>query len=91
VRVEAELRRQVAELTARVAHLEAEREKLLARLAYLQASARPGPRRGVLSRSKAEELHALLSAVWLELNALHPARVPELDRALRLLEEALRE
>lgn len=77
-------------LRQRVAELEAEREKLLARLAYLEALARPGARGGVLSRERALELHGLLSAVWLELNALYPARVPELDRALRILEEALR-
>ncbi|WP_018461184.1 MULTISPECIES: hypothetical protein [Thermus] len=77
-------------LRRRVAELEAEREKLLARLAYLEALARPGARGGVLSRERALELHGLLSAVWLELNELHPARVPELDRALRILEEALR-
>lgn len=74
-------------LRRRVAELEAEREKLLARLAYLEAL----PRGGVLSRERALELHALLSAVWLDLNELRPVRVPDLDRALRLLEEALRE
>jgi hypothetical protein len=77
-------------LRRRVAELEAEREKLLARLAYLEALARPGARGGVLSRERAQELHGLLSAVWLELNELHPARVEDLDRALRILEEALR-
>ncbi|MEZ0347089.1 hypothetical protein CSW37_12670 [Thermus scotoductus] len=76
-------------LRRRVAELEAERQKLLARLAYLEARARDLPKGGVLSREKAEELHGLLSAVWLELNELHPARVEDLDRALRLLEEAL--
>lgn len=76
-------------LRRRVAELEAERQKLLARLAYLEARARDLPKGGVLSREKAEELHGLLSAVWLELNEVHPGRVPELDRALRLLEEAL--
>lgn len=77
-------------LRRRVAELEAERQKLLARLAYLEARARDLPKGGVLSREKAEELHGLLSAVWLELNEVHPGRVPELDRALRLLEDALR-
>ena len=76
-------------LRRRVAELEAERQKLLARLAYLEARARDLPKGGVLSREKAEELHGLLSAVWLELNELHPARVEDLDRALRLREEAL--
>lgn len=76
-------------LRRRVAELEAERQKLLARLAYLEARARDLPKGGVLSREKAEELHAILSAVWLELNEVRPGRVPELDRALRLLEEAL--
>lgn len=76
-------------LRRRVAELEAERQKLLARLAYLEARARDLPKGGVLSREKAEELHGLLSAVWLELNEVHPGRVPDLDRALRLLEEAL--
>lgn len=76
-------------LRRRVAELEAERQKLLARLAYLEARARDLPKGGVLSREKAEELHGLLSAVWLELNEVRPGRVPELDRALRLLEEAL--
>ncbi|GAA6732661.1 hypothetical protein YIM73518_24250 [Thermus brockianus] len=76
-------------LRRRVAELEAERQKLLARLAYLEARARAFPKGGVLSRERAEELHAILSAVWLELNEVHPGRVPELDRALRLLEEAL--
>ena len=76
-------------LRRRGAELEAERQKLLARLAYLEARARDLPKGGVLSREKAEELHGLLSAVWLELNELHPARVEDLDRALRLLEEAL--
>lgn len=77
-------------LRRRVAELEAERQKLLARLAYLEARARDLPKGGVLSRERAEELHAILSAVWLELNEVHPGRVPELDRALRLLEDALR-
>lgn len=77
-------------LRRRVAELEAERQKLLARLAYLEARARDLPKGGVLSREKAEELHGLLSAVWLELNERHPARVEDLDRALRLLEDALR-
>ena len=76
-------------LRRRVAELEAERQKLLARLAYLEARARDLPKGGVLSREKAEELHAILSAVWLELNEVRPGRVPDLDRALRLLEEAL--
>jgi hypothetical protein len=90
------LRRKVEELEAYLAHLEAERQKLLARLAYLEAQrleARGAPggggARGVLSRKEAEELHALLSAVWLDLNEVRPARVPDLDRALRLLERAL--
>ncbi|GAA6756347.1 hypothetical protein Thermus77420_18230 [Thermus thalpophilus] len=83
------LRRRVAELEARLSSVEAERQKLLARLAYLEARARDLPRGGVLSREKAEELHGLLSAVWLDLNEIHPGRVPDLDRALRLLEEAL--
>lgn len=77
-------------LRRRVAELEAERQKLLARLAYLEARAQDLPKGGVLSREKAVELHGLLSAVWLELNELHPARVGDLDRALRLLEDALR-
>ncbi|WP_253711329.1 hypothetical protein [Thermus scotoductus] len=89
------LRRKVEELEAHLAHLEAERQKLLARLAYLEAQrleARGAPGRGaqgVLSRKEAEELHALLSAVWLDLTEVRPARVPDLDRALRLLERAL--
>ncbi|MFN4071457.1 MAG: hypothetical protein ACK4HT_07910 [Thermus caldifontis] len=77
-------------LRRRVAELEAERQKLLARLAYLEARARDLPTGGVLSRERAEELHGLLSAVWLELNELHPSRVEDLDRALRILEDALR-
>uniref|UniRef100_A0A7C5VGV4 Uncharacterized protein n=1 Tax=Thermus caliditerrae TaxID=1330700 RepID=A0A7C5VGV4_9DEIN len=80
------LRRRAAELEARVLSLEAERQKLLARLAYLEAQTSSG---GALSREKALELHALLSAVWLDLNEVRPGRVPDLDRALRLLEEAL--
>ncbi|GAB5601479.1 hypothetical protein FJNA_00030 [Thermus sp. FJN-A] len=77
-------------LRRRVAELEAEREKLLARLAYLEALAQSrslSP--SGLSRERALELHALLSAVWLDLNEVRPGRVPDLDRALRLLEEAL--
>ncbi|AEV17306.1 hypothetical protein TCCBUS3UF1_p90 (plasmid) [Thermus sp. CCB_US3_UF1] len=84
---EAELRRKVAELEGRVRGLEAERQKLLARLAYLEASGRRS--RGRLSREQVLELHALLSEVWMELNATCPRLVPELDRALRLLEEVL--
>ena len=51
-------------LRRRVAELEAEREKLLARLAHLEALARPGARGGVLSRERALELHGLPSAYW---------------------------
>jgi predicted nuclease with TOPRIM domain len=80
------LRRRVAELEGKVARLEAERQKLLTRLAHREAQVQ-----GVLTREEAQSLHALLSAVWLDLNELHPGRVPDLDRALRLLEEALDE
>ncbi len=39
------LRRKVEELEAHLAHLEAERQKLLARLAYLEAQRLEGPGR----------------------------------------------
>lgn len=83
---EAELRRKVAELEGRVRGLEAERQKLLARLAYLQVSGRGSRAR---FGKRALELHALLSEIWLDLNEACPRQVPRLERALRLLEEVL--
>lgn len=67
------------QLEAKLAHLEAERALLLARLAALEGRPRP-------SRKRLERLHALLSAVWLDLQEAHPRRVPEVEEALRILE-----
>lgn len=67
------------QLEAKLAHLEAERTLLLARLAALEGRPRP-------SRKCLERLHVLLSAVWLDLQEAHPRRVPEVEEALRILE-----
>ncbi|WP_018466046.1 hypothetical protein [Calidithermus timidus] len=76
------------QLEAKLAHLEAERALLLARLAALEGRPRPSRKCHPASRRNQllERLHVLLSALWLDLQEAHPQRVPEVEEALRILE-----
>ena len=79
-------------LEANLAHLEAERTLLLARLAALEGRARPAEWENTscsVPRTHLERLQALLSAVWLELQEIRPRRVRELEEALEILEGVL--
>lgn len=87
-------------LEAKLAHLEAERTLLLARLAALEGRARPAEvvespfahwanTSCSVPRAHLERLQALLSAVWLDLQEIRPRRVQELEEALEILEGVL--
>ena len=79
----------------RVALLEAELARAQARIRYLEEERRlasDGKRGGggvTLPSADFERLYDLLSAVWLDLQELHPRRVGDLHKALAILERNL--